>query len=156
MLNLENKTWISPLQKIALKFQKLDLSNLEQIFSYTKAPWIPPVKVIIPTSGAEAIQAAQGFKGAAGYTDASGRNNVIGIGVHWQQMNVPPVSLTISSADRLNVYAGDLAAIDACVSQLIQLANLHALPPVTTIFSDSLSALQALQKPGHQSSQSLL
>ncbi len=69
-LNLDNKTWISPLQKVALKFQKLDLSNLEQIYLYTKAPWIPSVKVVILTSRAEAIQAAQGFKGQAGYTDA--------------------------------------------------------------------------------------
>ena len=155
-LNLDNKTWISPLQKIALKFQKLDLSNLEQIYPYTKAPWIPSVKVVIPTSRAEAIQAAQGFKGPAGYTDASGRNNLIGIGVHWHQINVPPVSLTISSTQRLNVHSGKLAAIDAGVSQLLQLANIHALPPEITIFTDSLGALQALQKPGQQSGQSVL
>ena len=37
-LNLNNKTWISPLQKIVLKFQKLDLSKTEQIHSYAKAP----------------------------------------------------------------------------------------------------------------------
>ncbi len=56
-LNLDNKTWISPLQKIAFKFQKLDLSNLERIYPYTKAPWKPSVKVVIPTSRAKAIQA---------------------------------------------------------------------------------------------------
>lgn len=73
-----------------------------------------------------------------------------------QQLNLPPVSLTISSTKCLNKYAGELAAIDAGISQLIQLKKLHALPPVTIIFSDSLSALQALQTPAHQSSQILL
>ena len=35
-LNLGNKTWISLLQKITLKFQKLDLLKTDQIHPYTK------------------------------------------------------------------------------------------------------------------------
>ncbi len=75
--------------------------------------------------------------------------------MHSQQINVPPVSLTISSTKRLNVHFSKLAATDAGVSQLLQLANMHALPPEITIFTDSLGALQALQKPEQQSSQSV-
>lgn len=101
---------------------------MEQIHPYAKAPWISPVKIVIPVSRAEAIRAAQEFKGPAGYTDASGRNDLIGIGVHWQQIDAPSVSLTISSTKRLNVHSGELAAIDATISQLLQLANKHALP----------------------------
>ena len=155
-LNLDNKTWISPLQKIALKFQKLDLSETEQIHPYAKAPWIPSVKVVISSAKPEAIRAAQEYKGEAGYTDASGRNDLIGIGVYWQHIYAPSISLTMSSMQRLNVYSGELAAIDASIFQLLQLARKQALPPNTTIFSDSLSALQALQNPGQQSGQSVL
>ncbi len=36
-LNLNKKTWISPLYKIVLKFKKLDLLKIEQIYLYTKA-----------------------------------------------------------------------------------------------------------------------
>ncbi len=79
---MSNKTWISPLQKIALKFQKLDLSNLEQIHLYAKAPWISLVKIVIPVSRAEAIWAAQEFKSPVEYNDTSGRNDLIGIEVH--------------------------------------------------------------------------
>ena len=55
---------------------------MEQIHPYAKAPWIFPVKVIIPVSRAEATRAAQKLKDPAGYTDTLGRKNLIGIGVH--------------------------------------------------------------------------
>lgn len=38
-ISLTNKTWKSPLQKIAGKFQSIDLLSVEKITAYTKAPW---------------------------------------------------------------------------------------------------------------------
>lgn len=74
----------------------------------------------------------------------SSRNNVIRIGVNWQQVNLLPILPTISLTECLNVYAGELVTIYASISQLIQLTNLHTLSPIITIFLDLLSALQAL------------
>ena len=76
--------------------------------------------------------------------------------MHWQQIDALSVSLTILSTKQLNVHSGKLAAIDASISQLLQPANKHALQLDITIFTDSLIALQALQKPGQQSGQSVL
>ena len=103
---MSKKTWISPLQKIALTFQKFDLSKMRLIHPYAKALWISPVKMVIPVSRAKAIRAAQEIKGLARYSDASGYNDLIGIGVHWQQIDALSVSLTIPSTKRLNVHSG--------------------------------------------------
>ncbi len=46
-IDLSNKRWISPLQKIAEKFKALDLAGLEKIEAFVKAPWVPPVPVHI-------------------------------------------------------------------------------------------------------------
>lgn len=46
-INLANKTWIFPLQKTALRFSALNMSNLESIEAYPKPPWIPPATVTI-------------------------------------------------------------------------------------------------------------
>ena len=114
------------------------------------------MKVVIPSAKPEAIWAAQEYKSAAGYTNASGRNDLIDIGVYWQHIYAPSISLTMSSMQRLNVYSGELTAINASIFQLFQLARKQALPLNTTIFSDSLSALHALENPGQQSGQSVL
>ncbi len=37
-IDLANKTWISPLQKMAETFKDIDLSSLEKINAYAKAP----------------------------------------------------------------------------------------------------------------------
>lgn len=40
-----NKKWISPLQKIAQKFNELDLSKIEKIGGYARDPSTSPAKV---------------------------------------------------------------------------------------------------------------
>lgn len=46
-IDLSNKRWISLLQKIAEKFKVLDLTGLEKIEAFVKAPWVLPVPVHI-------------------------------------------------------------------------------------------------------------
>ena len=54
-LDLTNKTWICPLQKIVQKFDKLNFSKIEKIYAYVKALWISPLKISIPLSKVEKI-----------------------------------------------------------------------------------------------------
>ena len=81
-IDLSNKRWISPLQKIAEKFKALDLAGLEKIEAFVKAPWVPPVLVHI-FDKEEAIQRAKNLDPSklVEFTDGSARNNGIGIGV---------------------------------------------------------------------------
>lgn len=81
-IDLSNKRWVSPLQKIAKKFSTLDLVKLEKIEAFVKAPWVPPVRVNI-FDQKEAIQKAKSFNPQEPvlFTDGSVRNNVVGIGV---------------------------------------------------------------------------
>lgn len=58
-LCLENKIWISLLQKIAQKFNELDLSKIEKIGGYARDPLISSAKVVIPDSKKEAITLAK-------------------------------------------------------------------------------------------------
>lgn len=81
---------------------------------------------------------------------------MVGIGVHWQNLNLLDISIAISSPQYLSVYLGKLAAIDASITYLYYLAQHASLPPLTTVFTDFLSALQALKAPGQQSAQSFL
>lgn len=41
-IDLANKTWISPLQKMAETFKEIRLGSLKKINAYAKAPWNPP------------------------------------------------------------------------------------------------------------------
>ena len=81
-IDLFNKRWVSPPQKIAEKFNALDLVKLEKIEAFVKAPWVPPVRVHI-FDRKEAIQKAKFFnpREPVLFTDGSVRNSVVGIGV---------------------------------------------------------------------------
>ena len=59
-IDLSNKRWISPLQKMAEKFKALDLEKMEKIEAFVKAPWVPPVQVNI-FGREKAIQKAKDF-----------------------------------------------------------------------------------------------
>ncbi len=126
-----------------------------KIHAYVKAPWIPPVKISIPQSKVEEIQQTTSHQGPAAFTDSSSRNDLVGIGVHWQNLNLPVISIAISSPQYLSVYSGELAAIDASTTYLYYLAQHAGLPSFTTVFTDFFSTLQALQALGQQSAQSL-
>ena len=94
-INWSNKTWISPLQKTADRFMSLDLTNLEIIEAYAKPPWIIPVTVTIPEkTKAIGLATHQSSSLLAAFTDSSIRNNLVGIGVYWQELPCPwsPIS----------------------------------------------------------------
>lgn len=83
-INLANNTWISPLQKTALRFSLWNLSNLETIKAYAKPPWMPPVRVkILDKSKAIELAAMPDGNQFVAFTDSSTRNKLVGIGVQW-------------------------------------------------------------------------
>lgn len=52
---------------------------------------------------------------------------------HLQNLNLPDISIAISSPQYLSVYSSELAAIDASISYLHHLAQHAYLPPLTTV-----------------------
>lgn len=78
------------------------------------------------------------------------------IGVHWQNGNLLDIFNVLSLPQYLSVYSGKLAAINVSIIYLHHLIQNASLSLLTTVFTDSLSALQALQTPRQQSAQSLL
>lgn len=83
-LSLNNKRWILPLQKIAQKFEKLDVSSIEKIRAYARNPLTNPVEVLIPDNKKHAADLAKQHKGVAAFVDSSLRNDLVGIGIYWQ------------------------------------------------------------------------
>lgn len=148
-IDLSNKRWVSPLQKMAEKFNALDLVKLEKIEAFVKAPWVPPVRVSI-FDRKEAIQKAKGFspREPVLFTDGYVRNNAVGIGVKWMgSLCWLDVSKTVSTSQQLDPYAAELVALDSAVSYLLTSMQRGSTGPPITIFSDCKSALQALNNP---------
>ena len=154
-ISLSNKTWRSPLQRIAEKFQSIDLSLVEKIGAYSKAPWEePPLVVILPRK--QAILLAQQMQEPSAFTDASERNNLLGIECHWNTTGFASISRTVAKGPDLSSYLGELLAIEAALAQLLHSVNYGAIGPNVTVFSDSQGALRALANTGRQSGQFLI
>lgn len=137
-LCLESKKWISPLQKIAQKFNELDLSKIEKIGGYARGPSTSPAKVVIPDSKEKAITLAKQHKEVAAFVDSSSRNNLVGIGIHWQGIQWRSTSDTISSMSTLTNSLGELAGIEAAVAQFWNAVTYKSLENIEiTVFSDS-------------------
>lgn len=115
---LTNKRYISPLQCIANKFKDLDLSSMEKIEAFSKAPWTSAVPVVI-ANREDAVKRATTLNPSLPvvFTDGSAQNDRLGIGVHWGgSLRWPGVSRTISTPKTLDLHAAELVAIDCAVS----------------------------------------
>ena len=156
-MDLASSRLVSPLQKLAIKFRPLgDLSSLEKFDTYTQPPWLASATCVIP-SRAEAILLAKNLSGPAVFTDSSARNNLVGIGI--QSPNIahfPVSSTTVGTTQALNVFIGELLAIDVALAQLIYFAKLERpRHQNVTLFTESQAALNALSHPTAQSGQFL-
>lgn len=138
--------WRSPLQKIAEKFRSIDLSSVGKIGAYSKAPWEELPLVVIPPRK-QAILLAQQMQGPSAFTDASERNNLLGIGCHWNITGFAPISRTVAKGPDLSSYLGEFLAIEAALVQLLHSVNCGAIGPNVTVFSDSQGALRVLGSP---------
>ncbi len=148
---------ISPLQKLASKFRPLeDLSSLEKFDTYTQAPWLASATCVTP-SRAEAILAAENLSGPAIFTYSSAQNGLVGIGIRSPNISYFPVpSTTVRTTHALNVFTGDLLAIDVGLVQLIHFAKIEQPRNLNvTLFTESQAALNAISYPAAYSGQFL-
>lgn len=146
-LSLGNKRWISPLQKIVQKFKQLDVSCIEKIGAYTKNPLTNPLRIFIMDNKKQAADLAKSHKRVATFVDSSVRNDLVGIGVYWQDILWFSISDTIASTSTFTNSLGKLARIEAVVARIWNAVTQHSLRNLeVTIFSDSQYALKALEK----------
>ena len=135
---LNNKNWISPLQKIAQKFNKLDLSKMEKIGSYARDPSTSLPRVIIPDYKENAIRLAKQYKKVAAFMDSSARNNLVETGIYWQGIQWRSTTNTISAMSTLTNFLGELAVIEAVVKQIWNVVTYKSLKNTELrVFSDS-------------------
>lgn len=153
-LSTSNKRWISPLQKIAEKFASVDVSEVEKIGPYARHPETSKCTVIIPSTKQQAIELVKNHSGSAAFVDSSLRNDLVGIGTHWEKMGLPTISLTISDSSTLSNSLGELAGIESATAQIWSAVKFNALSNrQITVFTDSQYALKAIQSLGQDSGQ---
>lgn len=93
------------------------------------------------------------------FIDSSARNGLIGVGIHSPNIAQFPISsTTVATTDILNVFAGELLAIDIALAQLFHLSaqNSHLFSKTIILFTDSQAALKALKYPTGCSGQFLV
>ena len=106
------------LQKIAQKFNELDLSKIEKIRGYARDLSISLARVLIPDNKENAIRLAKQQKGVAAFVDSLARNNLVGIGIYWQGIWWRSTTNTISTMSTLTNSLGELVGIEAVVAQI--------------------------------------
>lgn len=139
-----------------IKGSNLDLpKNIEEIHSYCLPPEYPRARVEIIEDPEKAINSAQNIRGIKVAVDSSGRNNLIGVGASYgPELNC---HLTLGDNKKLNVYFGELYAINWAVETLDRIMESgFSQPAQVTILSDSESALKALRGLARQSGQWIL
>ena len=158
-LNLTSTRLISLLHRLALKFRPLgDLSHAEKLEAFIQPPWQETVPyTILPRD--KAIPFAQNTSSHAIFTDSSACNGLIGVGIH--NPNIAQFlisSTTMATTDIINVFAGELMAIDIALAQLFHLSaqNSHWFSKTIILFTDSQAAIKALKYPTGCSGQFLI
>lgn len=63
---------------------------------------------------------------------------------------------TIGTSDQVNVYIAELAAIKEAVDSVKVILSATPTPQGATVYSDCMSALQAIANPARQSGQSII
>lgn len=131
---------------------------MEKIEAFVETPWVLLVQVNI-FDREDAIEKAKSFHPGDPvlFTDATIRNNVVGIGVKWMgKLYWPDISRTIATSEHLDPYAAKLIALDAAVSHLLNSPQRLGTRSPITIISDCKSAFQALGNPYPKSGQFLI
>ena len=157
-LDRRNKRFVSPLQVHAQRFQTIDVSHMEEIQPYCIPPWHEGASVEI-SEREEAIERAtaswRDTRIAPVFTDASGRNDLLGTAVISPRYSH---SRTIGTSHNLSVYFAELFAMYQAVKDIEHEARQYTfLPPNRfVIFSDNQAALNSLAKPRQQSGQFII
>jgi Reverse transcriptase (RNA-dependent DNA polymerase)/Endonuclease-reverse transcriptase len=167
-LDIRNRRFRSPLQRIAKKFEKVQLSDLETIEPYCLAPWRAGFHVTVQDKE-EAVKWANETSERVLYVDASYRKGNIGTGIYFGLGNCQHriddrQSLRIGHSEQVTANHTELVAIYQAMAHIEQVwdaledfepeTRKTALP--TVIANDNISAIWALSRPARQSGQSFI
>ena len=149
--NLKGKAHMSPLQRIAAICQQATLEKVECMEPFVMAPWKLLPKVSIPEREI-AEEEAREITTPAIYTDASARNNLVGVGICWFGMdharppNIPSEQVyhTLAKAGDIDIYTAELHAIWHMLRHIHYLVIIRRHILNIAIFSDSKRAMQSL------------
>ncbi|KAI2888155.1 hypothetical protein CBS63078_10549 [Aspergillus niger] len=145
------------------------LQALEIIDPKPRAPWRnQPIAEIAVEPDREKAQAnarvQQSSTSITVFSDASGKGNKLGAAAvalaHNQQITGSQL-ISIGSMEYLSVYAAELMAIFYAIGLVLQVAQirqgrLDRVKQPATIFSDSMSALQAIRNPSNKSGRRII
>lgn len=167
-INTSNRRFRSPLQRIARKFERIDLSHLESIEPHCKPPWHKGFSAT-RQDREKAISWANTTKDRVLYVDASYRKGNIGIGMYFnlqsaQQGIEDKQCRKIGHTDLITANHAELIAVQQAMEHIKTvwdtfsrfLIDLRRLALPTVIASDSVTALRALSQPSRQSGQSII
>ncbi|KAJ6004637.1 hypothetical protein N7540_013006 [Penicillium herquei] len=145
------------------------LREIEMIDPTPLPPWRPEVfsEIKIEPDREAAIEQAEvtrSISDAVIYSDASGRQGHLGAAaatIDESRQICERVQIQVGSMDRWSVHAAELIGILYAINIVNQVAvrrgtASHSRVRSATIFSDSMSALQAIQNPGNRSGQQII
>jgi ribonuclease HI len=145
------------------------LREIEMIDPTPLPPWRPEVfsKIEIEPDREAAIEKADITRTISDmviYSDASGRQGHLGAAAaatNEIQQTTDRVQIQVGSIDRWSVHAAELIGILYAINIINQIAvrrwrASRSRVRSATIFSDSISALQAIQNPGNKSGQQII
>ena len=167
-IDTRNRRFRSPLQHIARRFEKIDLSDLETIEPYCKAPWHPSFHAVIQERE-DAVTWANTTEERVLFVDASYREGNIGVGIYFRLRHQrhgieDKQSLRIGHNEHITANHAELIAIHNAMAHAECIWNhlesfpreVRRLALPTVIASDSTTALYALTRPARQSGQSVI
>lgn len=143
----------SSLGLLADRFAGINMSQIETVTLFAKAPWLDRLCVIIEecNEATKATTIQDGDKVYC-YTNSSSRNGILGTGMVYILLDKNQTSLeqyaTTGLVANSNIYATELKAISTALSQLA-VWTMILLEGKLTIFSDNQSALKSIRKRKH-------
>lgn len=139
-----------------------DLDDMETIDAFAVAPWQQSLRQVVHISSEreEAMRRCQNAQGREIqiFTDASMKNGKVGYGtLSCVGSSTKTENLrTIGTSDMVNVYIAELEAIGEAMEWAERILSVSPGTWGITVYSDSMSVLQAIANPRHQSGQSLI
>lgn len=145
------------MQKIATKFQELDLSHVEKIQSYSRPPWDQLLSPTIEFLRQHSRQLDKCEASATVHLGVSTQNGLIGVGVKWKNVLCLDTSITLAPLGSVSLQVAELAGIDIMLGHTLKLIERQQYsPPFLTIYTTSRRALQAITQNYVSSGQFLL
>lgn len=121
------------------------MTKVDKIVAYAKSFSQSQIFIDCDKNKCRAIQTAQNFASLSVFTNSSGRNDLVGIDIAWNDLPLENILNTISNLLCLTNFLAELAVIEkALVEYWAAILTKTISPNNVTIFTDSQYVLQAL------------